>query len=313
LHTNVSAPPGPAAHPTDGPPGGPADGPAVGSPTAGPVAGPGPVRAWPVLLLAAPAFVAIWSGWVGLGELTGFGRVKLLPGIWDALAVDTAITLPIGVETYAAYALRVWLTAPPGLPVRAVWFARVSAIASLVLGAAGQIAYHLMTAAHVTAAPWWIVTVVACLPVAVLGMGAALAHLVRHSAPDNPPDTAGGSVSDTAGGSVSDTAGGSVSDTTGGSVSDTAGGRGVRPRTKSEPRAGGDGKPRRVSVSADVARLRSRYPDMSPAEIARRVKVTERTVQRHLAALAPAGGGAEPDGPAEQMSAVPTRVMEVVR
>jgi hypothetical protein len=30
-----------------------------------------------------------------------------------------------------------------------------------------------------TAAPWQITTVVACLPVIVLGMGAALAHLIN--------------------------------------------------------------------------------------------------------------------------------------
>ena len=137
---------------------------------------------WPVLLMAAPAFVAIWSGWVGLGSMTGFGVIHPLPGTPLAdWALDTAITLPIGVEAYAAYALRVWLSAPthPELSPRAVRFARNSAIASLALGAAGQVAYHLMAAAHVTSAPWWIVTVVACLPVAVLGMGAALAHLVR--------------------------------------------------------------------------------------------------------------------------------------
>jgi hypothetical protein len=33
------------------------------------------VRVWPVMVLALPAFVAIWSGWVGLGGLTGFGVV----------------------------------------------------------------------------------------------------------------------------------------------------------------------------------------------------------------------------------------------
>lgn len=69
---------------------------------------------WPIVVLALPAFVAIWSGWVGLGGLTGFGPVHLLPGIAPNFQVNTAITLPIGVETYAAYALRVWLG--PGLP-----------------------------------------------------------------------------------------------------------------------------------------------------------------------------------------------------
>ncbi|GAA3352091.1 hypothetical protein [Saccharopolyspora gregorii] len=64
-------------------------------------------------------------------------------------------------------------------PAPARRFARASALGSLGLGALGQIAYHLMTAAGMTAAPWWITTLVACLPVAVLGMGAALTHLLH--------------------------------------------------------------------------------------------------------------------------------------
>jgi hypothetical protein len=133
------------------------------------------VRRWPVVLLAAPAFVAIWSGWVGVGVLTGFGPVHPLPGIIDGFTINSAITLPIGVETYAAYALRVWLAGTG--PTRARRFAKRSAIAAFVLGGLGQIAYHLMSAAHLTIAPWPITTAVSCLPVMVLGFGAALAHL----------------------------------------------------------------------------------------------------------------------------------------
>jgi hypothetical protein len=136
-----------------------------------------PVAVWPVLLLALPAFVAIWSGWVGLGGLTGFGIVRPLPGIADGFALNTAITLPIGVETYAAYALRIWLSGR--VPAQARQFAKCSALGSLGLGALGQVAYHLMTATGITTAPWWITTAVSCLPVAVLGMGAALTHLMR--------------------------------------------------------------------------------------------------------------------------------------
>lgn len=139
-----------------------------------------PVRTWPVLLLALPAFVAVWSGWVGLGTLTGFGVVHPLPGIADGFTINSAITLPIGVETYAAFALRVWLSGQ--VPTSARRFAKWSALSALVLGALGQVAYHLLEAAGVTQAPWQITTVVACLPVAVLGMGAALAHLV-HAGP----------------------------------------------------------------------------------------------------------------------------------
>jgi hypothetical protein len=47
---------------------------------------------------------------------------------------------------------------------------------------AGQVAYHLLTQAGVTRAPWEVTTLVSCLPVAVLGMGSALAHLLRSDA-----------------------------------------------------------------------------------------------------------------------------------
>jgi hypothetical protein len=148
-----------------------------------PVAAPGPERArpvpsWPLLLLALPAFVAIWGGWVGLGRLTGFGPIELLPGIWDGLSINSAITLPIGVETYAAFAMRVWLANSTGSD-RVREFAKWSTFGSLALGMAGQVAYHLMTAAGVTRAPWPITTLVSCLPVVVLGCGAALAHLLH--------------------------------------------------------------------------------------------------------------------------------------
>ncbi|MFF2087446.1 helix-turn-helix domain-containing protein [Nocardia sp. NPDC058176] len=145
-----------------------------------------PVRAWPIALLAAPAFVAIWSGWVGLGELTGFGPVHPLPGIADGFSINTAITLPIGMETYASYALYVWLSGRIRSD-RTRGFAKWSAIASLTLGAAGQVAYHLMESAGMTSAPALVTVLVACLPVVVLGMGAALAHMIaseRHH-----PDT----------------------------------------------------------------------------------------------------------------------------
>jgi hypothetical protein len=136
------------------------------------------VSSWPLYILALPAAVAVWSGWVGLGQMCGFGVIHPLPGTpLSEWTLDTSITLPIGVEAYAAYALRVWLSGAVG--GRAVAFARTSAIASLLLGAAGQVAYHLLHAAQRVEAPWTITMVVSALPVAVLGMGAALAHLVQ--------------------------------------------------------------------------------------------------------------------------------------
>lgn len=147
-------------------------------------------RRWPLLLLALPAFVATWSGWVGLGELTGFGPVKPLPGIADQFTINTAITLPIGVETYAAYALGAWLSGRP-LATGTRAFAKWSAIGSLGLGMLGQIAYHLLVTAELERTPWQIVTAVSCLPVLVLGMGAALGHMLHRDADAVPvPGTA---------------------------------------------------------------------------------------------------------------------------
>jgi len=132
---------------------------------------------WPLLVIASPAAAAIWSGWVALGQLCGFGLISPLPGIAGGFRLDTAITLPVGVEAYGAYALGAWLA--PGTPERARAFARRSAIRSLALGMLGQVAYHLLAAAHASRAPWPVTVIVACLPVVTLGFGAALAHLLR--------------------------------------------------------------------------------------------------------------------------------------
>ena len=61
-------------------------------------------------------------------------------------------------------------------------FAKWSAICSFALGMAGQVAYHLMAQAGTARAPWAITTIVSCLPVLVLGMGTALAHMLRADA-----------------------------------------------------------------------------------------------------------------------------------
>ena len=47
---------------------------------------------------------------------------------------------------------------------------------------AGQVAFHLMDQDRITRAPWAITILVSCLPVLVLGMGTALAHMLRENA-----------------------------------------------------------------------------------------------------------------------------------
>ena len=87
-----------------------------------------------------------------------------------------------GVEAYAAYALRAWLARDQAISGRTRRFAKWSAICSFALGMAGQVAYHLMAQAGLARAPWAITTIVSCPPVLVLGMGTALAHMLRADA-----------------------------------------------------------------------------------------------------------------------------------
>jgi hypothetical protein len=95
----------------------------------------------------------------------------------------------VGIEAYAAYALRAWLARENWISDRTRRFAKWSAICSFALGMAGQVAYHLLAQAGAARAPWAITTVVSCLPVLVLAMGTALAHMLRadaHTAADRP-------------------------------------------------------------------------------------------------------------------------------
>lgn len=227
---------------------------------------------WPLRVLAAPAFVAIWTGWVGLGTLTGFGLVQPLPGIWDGLRIDSRALLPVGVEASAALALRAWLD--QATPSRARVFARQSAIGSLVLGAAGQVGYHLMVAAGVARAPWPVTAAVACLPVAVLGMGAALAHLLRADPGRDAEAMA------TATRTTLDAAGSGPAPSTGHSLATQK-----RPaRTVSGvPLAarGGDGG--RHDTATRVVLLAAADPELSNEELAVRLGCSARTVRRHLA------------------------------
>jgi hypothetical protein len=145
------------------------------------------VRSWPLLVLAAPAAAEVWSGWVGIAQKTGFGLVSPLPGIWPSLHLDTSITLPVGVEAYAAYALRAWLASEHTVSARTRRFAKWSAIFSFALGMAGQVAYHLLAQTGAAQAPWPITTIVSCLPVLVLAMGTTLAHMLRADAIADTP------------------------------------------------------------------------------------------------------------------------------
>lgn len=152
---------------------------------------------WPVMILSGSAFVAIWGGWVALGLMCGFGPVNLLPGIGSGLTVNLAITLPLGMEVYAAYALGAWLTRRR-INSKARTFAKWSSLFSLTLGWGGQVVYHLLASRGIEQAPWQVVVAVSGIPVLVLAFGAGLAHLltVPHKRTRRPGVTAAAPLED---------------------------------------------------------------------------------------------------------------------
>ena len=222
------------------------------------------VRSWPLLVLAAPAAAEVWSGWVGIAQKTGFGLVSPLPGIWPSLHLDTTITLPVGVEAYAAYALRAWLAREDWISDRTRRFAKWSAICSFALGMAGQVAYHLLAQAGAARAPWPVTTIVSCLPVLVLAMGTALAHMLRadaHTAADGPDNngTAGPATPRSPAWSAEDQAGPAQDQTAGQPTS----GSGPPPRTRTVPKA--VPRPRRRDQDTDSGGDQPGAPDRQQA------------------------------------------------
>lgn len=135
--------------------------------------------------IALGALVATWAGWVGLGALTGFGKMHPLPGILDDFEINTAVTLPLGIEAYGFLAIGAWLSG--WVPnERAAKFAMTSGLFSIFLGMSAQVAYHLLVTSRQEMpgghAPWLVVLLVACVPNTVLGAASILAHLLRPGA-----------------------------------------------------------------------------------------------------------------------------------
>jgi hypothetical protein len=195
--------------------------------------GPGRCWSWPLRLRPRCG-----PGGSASRRRPGFGLVSPLPGIWPSLHLDTTITLPIGVEACAAYALRAWLAREDWISDQTRRFAKWSAICSFALGMAGQVAYHLLAQAGAARAPWPITTLVSCLPVLVLAMGTALAHMLRadtHTAADGPDNngTAGPATPPSPVRSAEDQEGPAQDQTTGQPTS----GSGPPARTRTVPKA----------------------------------------------------------------------------
>ena len=234
---------------------------------------------WPLLVIAAPAAVAIWSGWVGLGGMCGFGPIRPLPGIADGFTINTAITLPVGVEAYGAYALAVWLGAKR-IAARTRRWARLSAAGALALGCLGQIAFHLLSAARVAQAPWPVVTIVSCLPVVSLALAAALAHMViadihGDAEPDIRPDIEPGPEVDNPVAVQVDIEAPSRPDISMDIEADKP-----APVVVDKPKPAARTSKRTPTAAEKVAAVLRRDPGLSNVEVAKKAGVSAKTVQR---------------------------------
>jgi hypothetical protein len=141
----------------------------------------GPSRK-PLVLLAVPAGIAIWAGWVGLGGMTGFGKIHPFPGFPLGMAdftLNTAITLPFSAELYGAYAFHVWTrTTDPAVRKLAKW----SCLGAFALGFLAQVAFHLLESRGITIAPWLVTVLVSAVPVTTFAFGTGLWTLQRDAA-----------------------------------------------------------------------------------------------------------------------------------
>lgn len=302
-------------------------------------------RTWPIWVLATPAAVAIWGGWVELGRMCGYGPVTPLPGIADDFTIDLSITLPIGVEALAAYALSVALSpADLARPVRT--FARFAVTVSLLIGAAGQIAFHLLVAAGRTTAPPALVAAVAVLPVITLALGAGLAHLIDAY----PPPATGTTKKDTTTDEIptdrpalptnlqttsehlpqghhlaSDRPDRVLAPASTGRLRDLAGPHRSEPdpaitptttpaaakRTATKP-VGTTKKTTTPTTGVDVVALATAHPDWTQAQLAEAAGVSESTVKRRLRAARTAATAVSPTPPASAPPAPPVPTPEEV-
>lgn len=178
------------------------------------------------------------------------------------------------IDVLAAVSTRAWLAGPPA--VRAL--VRRTALASILVSVLGNAAAHLIAAGLIRPGIALVIAVAMAPPLA-LGVVAHLAASLSAAAPQTAPETtlevepASGAVDL---GEPAQTA----------AAPDTA--TGPAPDVEADSRPDTKRTPRRTATAARVAMLRDKHPDASAAELARRLGVSDRTVRRHLAALAAA-------------------------
>jgi hypothetical protein len=140
-----------------------------------------PTRDWAtdigIAIVGVAAAVSSWAGWVGLALMAGWTQSV---GLGDTgVRLWLAWLLPIAVDVYALVAARVWMRLPWVSPSTRS-FARWTTLATVALGVAANVVYHVSdthsagTASHTADLSLAIVVATASLPPLMLG---AVAHL----------------------------------------------------------------------------------------------------------------------------------------
>lgn len=129
---------------------------------------------WPLYLISVGAVLAVWSGWVELGAMCGFGIEQPLYGVWNGLKINAAISLPLSMEAYGFYAMGFWFDPDEAEGVRK--YARWTTILAYTLGFLAQATYHVLAAMHMQHAPIPVVVFVSGVPVATICVAGGLLH-----------------------------------------------------------------------------------------------------------------------------------------
>lgn len=199
------------------------------------------------------AAVSSYSGLASLADLVGWNH-------------RLALLLPVTIDAYALTATRVWLS-PKTASRRARRWAKGNAIGAIATSVAGNAVAHAANA-HVFHVSWPVVVAVSAIPSIVLGLITHLWHL------RNTPEAASAPVA-------------------------------IAPETPAvvpvpvpvqvpviEPEATAPAPRKRAqstgrkSTAEAVALLRAKHPELSQVAVAKRLKVTDRTVRKYWTDLA---------------------------
>lgn len=201
------------------------------------------------------AAISSYSGLASLADLAGWNH-------------RLALLLPLTIDAYAVTATRVWLS-PKTAGRRARRWAKGNAIGAIATSVAGNAVSHA-AAAHVFTPTWPVVVMVSAIPSIVLGLITHLWHL--RNTPDPASATATVPVAaDTARHEYDIPEPEPVAEVPAPSAS-----------ARSTEHTSG-----RKSTADAIAQLRAKHPELTQVAVAKRLKLTDRTVRKYWADTAP--------------------------